>query len=232
MTRTDWKTTYKSLGYKATHDGLLADPELRKHIKLIDVLRYDWAHTFLANSMVGREMWALIAAAERHGLFTQQDISEFLSEAWEFPGHKSETKGTKWNSLWTIFSDWHHDTNVRHGTMKASMSELLGLCGLLRHFVEVRVVDHTLIAEEVYLFGLTCKALDLLLAAKKRRMDVREAGRQLLLVLEEHLQSHVRAHGDRLVIPKKPFGPLTLHSAWWWMASWWMPSLWRGSISE
>ena len=101
-----------------------------------------------------------------------------------------------------IFSDWRHDTHVQHGTMNASMSELLGLYGLLRHFVEVRVVDHTLIAEEVYLFGLTCKALDLLLAAKKRRMDVREAGRQLLLVLEEHLQSHVRVHGDRLVIPK------------------------------
>ena len=81
MTRTALKDTYKSLGFKATQDGLLADPELRRHIKFIDVLRYDWAHTFLSNSFVGREMWALIAAAERHGLFTQQDISEFLSEA-------------------------------------------------------------------------------------------------------------------------------------------------------
>ena len=64
------------------------------------------------------------------------------------------------------------------------------------------MADHTQIADEVYLFGLTCKALDLLLAAKKRRVDVREAGRQLLLILEEHMQSHVRVHGGQYVIPK------------------------------
>ena len=201
MSRTALIDTYRWMGYKATQDGLLADPELRRHIKFIDVLRYDWAHTLLSNSIVGREMWGLIAAAERHGLFTQQDIREFLSEAWEFPG-RGRSGTSKEKALWMIFNEWRQETHANHGTMKASMSELLGLYALLRHFVEARVADHTQIADEVYLFGLTCKALDLLLAAKKRRVDVREAGRQLLLTLEEHMQSHVRVHGGQYVIPK------------------------------
>ena len=75
---------------------------------------------------------------------------------------------------------------------------------MMRHFVDLRTPDHTRITEEVNLFKLTCQALDLVLAAKKRRVGVREAGRQLLSVLEEHLQQHVKVHGSRRILPKEP----------------------------
>ena len=65
------------------------------------------------------------------------------------------------------FNTWYQGTHANHGTMKASMSEMLGLYALLRHFADTRVAAQTQIADEVYLFGLTCKALDLILAAKK-----------------------------------------------------------------
>ena len=58
---------------------------------------------------------------------------------------------------------------------------------------EVRLADN--------LFKLVCKALDLLLAAKKRRMPVREAGRRLLQVLEQHMQL-AKAHDSDRILPK------------------------------
>ena len=91
--------TCQFLGFKATQEGLLACPELRKHMQFIDVLRYDWAHTFLADSLFGREMWAVIAAGKREGLFDEQSVYEFLSQPWTFPAGGKIAKGTKWNQL-------------------------------------------------------------------------------------------------------------------------------------
>ena len=51
----------KRLGFRARKDGLLADPELRRHIDWMGALRYDWPHTFLADGFVGAEVWALVA---------------------------------------------------------------------------------------------------------------------------------------------------------------------------
>ena len=55
----------KHLGFRSTQDGLLADPILRRHIDFMRVLRYDWAHTFLADGAVGSDMWQLVEAAEK-----------------------------------------------------------------------------------------------------------------------------------------------------------------------
>ena len=175
-------------------------------MQLVDVLRYDWAHTFLADSLVGQEMWCLIAAAKREGLFGEQAIYDFLSQPWCFPGSTREAKGTKWNQLQAIFDEWRRGKHEEKGTIKASMSELLGLYGMLRHFVDLRTSDLARMSEEVYLFRLTCRAVDLVLAAKKRRMPVRDAGEQLLAVLEEHMQLRVKLHGNRLGFAEEPLG--------------------------
>ena len=72
----------------------------------MDVIRYDWAHTFLADSMVGRDLWLLIEAAEEHNVFTQQDVHKFLSENWSFTSAERNTaKSTKWNKLQQLFID-------------------------------------------------------------------------------------------------------------------------------
>ena len=202
MPRSKFDQLLKSLGYKATEHGLLADEELRRRFNFIDVLRYDWAHTFLADSMVGKEMWELIQAAATEGLFSQEDLYAFLDEPWEFAGKGKQQKSTKWNQLKLVFNEWRRETNESHGAVKAGMSELLGLYSLLRHFVETRVGDTSKIGKEVEIFLLTCKAVDLLLAAKKRRVEVRQAGAQLLAVLEEHMELRTRHYGSRGVTPK------------------------------
>ena len=101
MAKSDLEDTCQFFGFKATQDGLLSGPELRKHLKFIDVLRYDWAHTFLADSLVGREMWAIIAAGKREGLFDERSVFELLSKPWLFPG-RGQSGRKSWSHLKSI----------------------------------------------------------------------------------------------------------------------------------
>ena len=82
------------------------------------------------------------------------------------------------------------------------MSDLLGLYGLVRHFVEARVPRDPRIADVIYNFELACKAVDIVLAVKRRRTPAREGGRLLQATLEQHLQNHVKLNGNDKVKPK------------------------------
>ena len=179
---------HTDLGFKATEGGLLADPQLRSLVKWMDAIRYDWAHTFLADSMLGYDLWALVEAAKEHEVFSQKDVHDFLAGGWSFPSPATQqVKGTKWNSLQMIFSQMGAEANERAGTIKASMSDLLGLYRLMGHFVATRVASGGPLDKHVLLFKRVAEAVDLLLAVKHRRLAPRDAGRLLGKVLEEHM---------------------------------------------
>ena len=198
----DLEDTCQFLGFKATQHGLLSCPELRAHLQFIGVLRYDWAHTFLADSLVGREMWAIIAAGKREGLFDERSVFELLSKRWLFPGQGQRRHMDKIfkSKLGNMFAEWRVEQHAQGETIKASMSELLALYGMLRHFVCLHRSDA--IREDVHLFDLACRAVDLVLQAKKRRVPVREAGKQLMAVLEEYMRQRAKLRGIRGVVPK------------------------------
>ena len=198
--------TRMHLGYRATAEGLLADPELRDAIDWLDVLRYDWPHTFLSDGVLGAEMWALIDKAEELEIFTRDHVVDFLEQPWRFPS--SATGDNKYASLAKLFNEHARKSSDEAKTLKASMSQFLGLYGLLRHFVEVSAGRDHRLRDLVYNFMLVCKALDLLLAAKRRRLPPKAAGEQLMATLQAHLASHMRTHagGDDRVRPKTHWG--------------------------
>ena len=80
--------------------------------------------------------------------------------------------------------------------------ELMGLYGLFRHFVEVRLPSDPSIAREKDNFFLICKALDIIVSAKGRSMPMREAGIRLRDILAAHMQTHKCLHGSDRVKPK------------------------------
>ena len=220
ITKERYEHARTRLGFKATREGLLADPELRARMDFIDVLRYDWAHTFLSDGIIGAEIWALIDKGAQHGLFDQDTVHAFLCEPWQLPAANDKRR----LDARRLFSEHARKANDDHQTIKGSMSDLLGLYGLLRHFVEDRVPRMTeaegaprmteaegtpriteadgRIAAEVRNFMLACKAVDLLVAAKRRQIPVRDAGHLLLATLQQHLESHVQSSGNRRVRPK------------------------------
>ena len=203
MTKTKKTDTQKCQGFQATPTGLLADADLRQRVRFLDVFRYDWAHTFLADSFVQAEMWALIEASEHRGLFKQADLCAFFQEDWVFPKCSGNTpKDSKPKYLWKMFCDTQAEKNTQHRGLRAGMSDQLALYTLLRHFVEARIRHPDAISAEVKQFSLVCTALDLVLAAKRGRIGVREAGLQLKRILEKYLAAVVDLRGKQSVTPK------------------------------
>ena len=84
---------HRSLGFKATPDGLLAPGPLRRVVRWTETLRYDWVHTLLANGTVTADAWALISACEQHRIATQAHIRAFLREPWQTPSHRRGSGG-------------------------------------------------------------------------------------------------------------------------------------------
>ena len=190
--------TQTHLGFRATQHGLLSDPLLRRHIDFMRVLRYDWAHTFLADGAVGSDMWQLVEASERHSLFSQATIQEFLQEDWIFPRASQH----KQRGLWKLFNESGRKTNEEHKSIKASMGELLGLYGLMRHFVEARCTTDNRVDAELRIFHLSCKAVDMILVAKRNLLPLREVGEKLMPLLEQQLRLRVQTLGNARVKPK------------------------------
>ena len=203
------KDIQKTMGFKATDDGLLADPQLRSYVQFMEVVRYDWAHTFLADSMLGRDLWTLVEAAEKHRVFTQEDIERFLRQGWSSLSLDNRGKAGAcmwaWRHLSKIFSKAGAQANEAANTIKASMSDLLTLYRSLSHFFATRVPAGGPLDDHMRLFQLVGKAVDLILAVKHRRLPQRHAGQQLVMVLRQHM--------DLLRVLGVPRNPPKLHWA-------------------
>lgn len=86
--------------------------------------------------------------------------------------------------------------------VKRSASELLGLQGLLRHFVETQVAPAAELEAPRASFAAACRCLDLLLSAKRGALPSHEAAARLESASAEFLELHKMAYGTRHIKPK------------------------------
>jgi hypothetical protein len=86
--------------------------------------------------------------------------------------------------------------------IRASCAELLGLYGLLRHFIEVNGDITPENAAPWASFEALCHCIDLILAAKRRVATPEAVGPQLKAAHVRHLVLHMEAYGTRGVKPK------------------------------
>ena len=81
-------------------------------------------------------------------------------EGWNFPLHVRQ----KSKQVHEIFSQYRNAELEGDRKLKLSSSELLGLCGLVRHLVETRLAELEDIGDELISFFAVCKVVDLLLS--------------------------------------------------------------------
>ena len=86
--------------------------------------------------------------------------------------------------------------------VKASCAELLGVYGLLRHFVECNIMRLPGLVQHIDSFLAACRSLDLLLAAKRVLGDPSELGQALELQVSHYIALHKAAYGTALMKPK------------------------------
>ena len=128
--------TVRSTGLNPNAHGLLADTALATRLGVIEAVRYDWVHNALQDGTFTVEATEFLKSAATVGV-TFAVLERFLADdAWRFPkAHKSKAK-----ELHRVFSVWRSSADSDETKIRGSASELLGLYGLLRHFVETRNV--------------------------------------------------------------------------------------------
>lgn len=196
LTKTLYRDLEMSYGLNCNPDGLIADREL--DVDVISSLTYDWVHSALQDGVLTDEVAAMFRACEPHGL-DANDVMDFLKDdRWRYP-FQSRAKSA---SLHEVFSSYRNQDVADGNKLKCSSSELLGLFGMLRHFVETRVAHVVGVERELASFLQLCNCLDIILLAKRRIADPLTAAHNLEDNLVRHLELHKAVYGDSLVKPK------------------------------
>ena len=170
---------------------------LRHTIDWFGCFTYDWAHSMLQDGPLNVEVFEYLNACRDVVYFPQ--VRDWLSLPWIFPS-SSRNKGCL---LWKIFSEWRQNASGEHDKLHCSASELLGCYKLVQLLLELRVApDAPDLASKTESFRLCCKAVDIIQAAKKRVIPMREAADFLEATFIAYIAKHKEAYGDANIRPK------------------------------
>jgi hypothetical protein len=143
--------------------GTLADVALCEVVRPVETLTYDWVHSMLQGGVLTTEVEALL---ELTGI-QRVRLQRFLADAsWVFPRSSRDRA-----------RHLHHIFDARRAAqdetkLKASCSELLGVYGLLRFFMELELAGKADAAAGLLSMAAVCRVIDLLLAAKRRQASI------------------------------------------------------------
>jgi hypothetical protein len=196
LTRAKFEELEQMSGMSHIPCGLLQNISLRSHLDIPSCLTTDWAHNVLQDGTFPGECWHFLQSLS----VTGKEVEDFLADkAWRFPC-ASQAKAKQ---LYRVFDLHRQKSSADAERIKGSMSELLAVFGMLRHFVELKLSaaagSRSALAAS---FLALCKYIDTLLQAKRGALDIDTAAVNLATQLEEHGRLHVLAYGTQLLKPK------------------------------
>ena len=179
MTKGNFEKLQKVAGMNCNPLSFIADPELRPHVKPTEIVPVDWMHSLLQDGMLTVDAFLFLQAAG----ITYSRLEHYLKADWIFP------KSLNRNKPHTIFSSIRARSHSEAGKLKCQASELLAVCGLIRHFVQTQVPDEPGLHVKRASFLAACSAVDIILEAKHGRMPFAQAN--LLYTYSYALYSHL-----------------------------------------
>lgn len=194
MTKIRFEEIQQACGLNFNPHGMIADIRLRQWFNPLAVLTYDWVHSMLQDGVFNAEIQAMLAHGGATGI-TRESIREWLSDpSWVFPA----ATRSKCKRLFRVFDDARvSDSNPEK--LKGNCQEMLGIYGLVRHLVELRVASDDPIARS---FGAVCTVIDAVLRVKRGIDAPAVAVPALRTALSRHLELHKAAYGDQYIRPK------------------------------
>jgi len=186
-----------SFGWNANAHAIWCDRDLSTFCEgdLVATISYDWVHAFLQDGVFSLECWLYMCSAE----LDVADLHRFLkADAWRWPAsthHKS-------SALHKMFDVHRTTSNEKADRLKASSSEILGLYGMLRHYVETRVPQRPSLSKQRASFEACCDVLDVVLMCKRGLVDIEDGARALDVAFRRHFELHLAAYSDENVRPK------------------------------
>ena len=198
MGKTPFLKLLKASGFNCCKHGFLfsvAEGSLRG-VRPSQAITVDWMHTFLQDGVLTTELLLLVNAAK----LDNNSLIEFLrDEAWQWPGGKvAKSKG---RLLWKVF-DPKRSSKER---IRAGCSEMLGVYGMIRHFVENRLPPAASEARgrAEKSFYACCALVDQIQDGKLRgRAAERAFHDELEELAKAWMVAHREAYGDHALKPK------------------------------
>ena len=186
-------------GLNVTKDGLLADKTLRNLFDPLRCMRYDWVHTCLQAGLVNTATTLFIRTCLKKVGIQHGDWERYLKDkSWNFP----KAYSTQSQQLHRVFNSYRlSDDKKADDKVKARPSEMLGLYGLLRHFVETKELPPS-VNSEVEEFLAACKIIGILLAAKRHVVPLAECATMLRGAVSDFLVKHKKVYGKYMLTPK------------------------------
>ena len=198
MTLDKFKAIGRASGFNANRKGLLADKEMRKIVRFGETGTFDWVHTMLQSGVVTVELFLFTSECERLAICSFQDLEQFLKHGWDFPA-AARMKGRQ---LWRIFDDHRDKSSHKNERLKLSASELLGVYGLFRHFVETKIGNRPELARQRDSLDKCMVIVDLLLDAKRGVVNLRSVAPVLRQQIAAFMEAHIAIYGKTHVLPK------------------------------
>ena len=121
---------------------MLADRDLRRHIKPLDIHTQDWAHEFLNNGVGGVNLILLVRSVKPFGV-DRQKISDYCDSDWLFPGSFK----TKVGKRSEIFNERRAESCQL--SWKSCASDFLMVHPVVLHFAQTVLRDIDGLAAEI-----------------------------------------------------------------------------------
>jgi hypothetical protein len=159
-------------------------------------MTYDWVHNTLQDGTLTVEVQLLLTACVEHGLSRASLMTALRDDSWEFPSQSR----AKSKQLHRVFDPYREAADS--DKLKCSASELLGLYGLLRYLIAEKVPRAPELSAKLASFAALCRAVDVILMAKRGELSAADAAAALPEALSRHMSLHLAAYGNQCIRPK------------------------------
>ncbi len=181
-------------GFRHNPHGVTQSEALQLVANPIEVATYDWVHSVLQGGILVAEVEALLVATS----LPRETLQAFLADTqWRFP----HCNAVKSRQLHRVFDPRRGIDNEPH-KVRGSCAEFLGLYGMLRCFVALRLGGDPTCERHVASFNAVSNVIDCILDVKRCLVDVRAGADRLEAAVRRHLALHTSVYGAAHIRPK------------------------------
>ena len=127
----DFQRLERSAGFNHNPDGLLADGQMRSHVRPASILTFDPMHCLWSNGVVAFEVHCFVHRMQSNTKLGWRDLQSFCQADWVYPAFCS----AKGRAIHEVFNEAREKASEE--TFRAGATELLIVLPLLLHFAEL-----------------------------------------------------------------------------------------------
>ena len=194
------KTIIKAAGWHPSESGVMADDELRDAEQIFGASRYDWMHCAMQDGFMSNAMYLVVrhVLIINHGGANDATVVQNYLRSCKFP-FMNKNVGPQ---LYRIFSQEMMKKHTTKKAMVANASAQLSLYLIIEEWALLEAVHSNGALRHVAVYSAVCRIIDIIMAAKHRRLSTVAAQPMLYDAIARWQDLHKAVYGTRYIKPK------------------------------